>query len=155
MTDLYKLNDDVHHYLSVKYLGEETIQDLFVNAQKEIKDEFFPDKGFGKMRLAKAKGAITNFKKLSNDHFRTVDLMLFYVEVGTEFTNTYGDIDGKFYDSMNSMYDKVIVECEKDETLFKEIKDRLYAVVAESDGIGWGYHDVLEESYYSISWLEE
>ncbi|WP_240510122.1 hypothetical protein [Virgibacillus profundi] len=81
--------------------------------------------------------------------------MLFYVEVGTEFTNTYGDIDGKFYTSMYSMYDKVVLECEKDENLFKELNDRLYKVVVESDGIGWGYHDGLEERYYSIDWLDE
>lgn len=86
----------MQNYLSVKFLGVETIQDLYVNAKNEVEDEFFPAKGFGKMRLTKAKSVITNFKKLTNDHLKTVDLMLFYVEVGTEFTNTYGDIDGNF-----------------------------------------------------------
>lgn len=55
ISELYKLNNDVAHYLSVKYTGEEVIAELFENAQKEIEDEFFPDKGFGKMHLAKAK----------------------------------------------------------------------------------------------------
>ncbi len=118
-------------------------------------DEFFPAKGFGKMRLTKAKSAITNFKKLTNDHLKTVALMLFYVEVGTEFTNTYGDIDERFYNSMLSMYNKVIMECEKDEKLFHDLKNRLYDVVIKSDGIGWGYHDGLEDLYYSISFLQE
>ncbi|MFD1037796.1 hypothetical protein ACFQ3N_05150 [Virgibacillus byunsanensis] len=53
------------------------------------------------------------------------------------------------------MYDKVITECEKDEKLFHEFKDRLYSVVVDSGGIGWGYHDGLAELYYSISWLGE
>lgn len=155
IVDLYKQNNNIQDYLSVKLLGEETIQDLYENAKAEIENEFFPEKGFGKMRLSKAKSAITNFKKLTKDHLKTVDLMLFYVEVGTEFTNTYGDIDERFYNSMLSMYDKVIAECEKDEKLFHELKDRLYEVVVESDGIGWGYHDGLEDLYYSISFLEE
>ncbi|WP_338061897.1 DUF6155 family protein [Virgibacillus indicus] len=154
VAELYKLDPNVQQYLSVKFLGEETIHDLYESTKKEIEDEFFPNKGFGKMRLAKAKTAITNFKKLTNDHLRTVDLMLTYVEVGTEFTNTYGDIDEKFYSSMYSMYDKVVTECEKDEELFKEFGDRLYSVVIESDGIGWGYHDGLADLYYSISWVE-
>ena len=146
---------DKQNFLSVKFLGEETIHDLYINAKNEIKDEFFPAKGLGKMRLAKAKSAITSFKKLTNDHFRTIDLMLFYVEIGTNFTKTYGDIDEKFYTSMMSMYDKVIIECEKDEKLFKEFKDRLFDIVVESKGVGWGYPDVLEDLYYSITYLEE
>ncbi|WP_404450987.1 DUF6155 family protein [Virgibacillus necropolis] len=155
VSDIYKLNQDVQHYLSVKFLGEETIIGLFENAMREIKYEFFPDKGFGKMRLAKARGAITNFKKLTNDHHRTIELMVFYVETGTKFTTTYGDIDERFYDSMCSMYNKVVTECEKDKKLFYDFNDRLYAIVVETEGMGWGYHDELSYMYHSISWLDE
>ncbi|MFD1850912.1 DUF6155 family protein [Oceanobacillus bengalensis] len=155
ITELYKLNDEVQQYLSVKYIGESTVNDLFDKAKKEIKDEFFPEKGFGKMRLLEAKKSINLFKKLTNDSARTVELMLFYVEIGTLFTSTYGDIDSKFYNSMLSMYNKVVVECEKDEKLFTKLDDRLYTIVVKSDGIGWGYHDGLEELYFSISWLED
>jgi hypothetical protein len=155
IAELYKQNNDIQHYLSVMFLGDEVIHELQEKAEKEIEDEFFPDKGFGKMRLVKAKKAISDFKKLTNDHERTVDLMLFYVEIGTEFTNTYGDIDERFYDSMNSMYFKVIDECEKDENLFRELQDRLHAVVVDSDGTGWGYHDGLKAAYHSLSWLEK
>ncbi|GGB61219.1 hypothetical protein F3157_17005 [Virgibacillus dakarensis] len=150
IADLYKLNDDVKDFLSVKFMGEEKIRELFERAKKEIEDEFFPEKGFGKMRLAKAKRAISDFKKLTGDLFRTIDLMLCYVEVGTEFTNTYGDIDEKFYDSMESMFHKVAKACEKDETLFIHFNDRLRAVVADSGGIGWGYHDSLTDIYNSL-----
>lgn len=155
VSDLYKVNKDVQSYLSVKFIGEETIIDLLENAEKEIWNEFFPEKGFGKMRLAKAKKTITNFKKLTNDHERTVDLMLFYVEAGTEFTITYGDIDEKFYDSMESTYHKVAKECEKDKELFNKFDKRLYAIVVATEGMGWGYHDGLSDMYYSISWLDE
>ncbi len=40
------------------------------------------------MRLSEAKNAISKFKKLANDELKTLDLMLYYVEVGTDFTNT-------------------------------------------------------------------
>ena len=155
VSDLYKLNENIQQYLTVKFNGEETVKELYLKAKKEIRDEFFPNKGSGKMRLAEAKSTITNFKKLTNDHVKMVDLMVFYVEVGTEFTNAYGDIDERFYSSMYSMYGKVIMECEKDEALFKEFHDRLYGIIVDSDGIGWGYPDGLENLYYSISWLEE
>jgi len=81
--------------------------------------------------------------------------MLYYVELGTEFTNTYGDIDDRFYDSMNSTYDKVIEECNKNEEHYKIFKDRLYGVIEDSSGTGWGYHEALCESYYALDWLED
>lgn len=155
ITELYKMNKDVQQYLSNKFMGEEAILDLYEKSKKKINDEFFPNRGFGKMRLAEAKNAILNFKKLSGDENKTIDLMLFYVELGTEFTNSYGDIDSKFYNSMVSMFGKVAMECDKDEEIFNIFKDRLYLVVHKSDGIGWGYHDVLCDIYYSIEWAFE
>lgn len=152
IADLYKLNGEVKDYLSNRFIGEASIQALYETSKKKISNEFFPDRGFGKLRLKEAKSAITNFKKLSDDHEKTVDLMLYYVEVGTQFTNTYGDIDGPFYDSMISMYSKVIEACNQDGALFHKLNDRLYAVIEEADGIGWGYYDLLCDCYYSIEW---
>ncbi|MBN9931275.1 hypothetical protein HZD82_22060 [Pantoea agglomerans] len=107
------------------------------------------------MRLGVARDAISNFKKLSSDDGKTIDLMLYYVETGTKFTNTYGDIEGKFYNSMVSMYNKVVNECNKSEEFYNIFKDRLYLIVSETDGIGWGYHDDICAIYYSLDWLEE
>ena len=56
---------------------------------------------------------------------------------------------------MVSMYDKVAIECDKDEGLFTIFKDRLYSIVQESDGIGWGYHDALCDIFFSIEWVQE
>jgi hypothetical protein len=155
ISELYKLNNDVKDYLSCKFLGEEAINELFEKTKKKVMDEFFPDRGHGKLRLSEAKNAITNFKKLADDRIRTIDLMLYYVELGTEFTNSFGDIDSTFYNSMVSMYDKVAMECDKDEELFLRFEDRLYSVVHMSGGIGWGYHDTLCDIYYSIEWVTD
>ena len=59
MAELYKMNKDVQHYLSNKFGGEVAIVDLYEKTKKKIKDEFFPDRGFAKMRLGEAKKAIT------------------------------------------------------------------------------------------------
>ena len=155
VADLYKLNDDVKNYLGTRFKGEEAIAELFETAKKQINDEFFPERGFGKLRLSEAKNAISKFKKLSSDELKTLDLMLYYVEVGTEFTNTYGDIDEKFYGSMVSMYRKVVDVVSQDEKIYDIFADRLYEIVEESEGIGWGYHDALNNLYYSMEWSWE
>jgi len=155
ITDLFKMNNEVKDFLNVKFLGDKVIKELFERANDEIENEFFPINGFGKMRLAKAKKAISEYKKLTGDTVGTLDLMLCYVENGTAFTNTYGDIDERFYASMESVYEKVVKACEKDESLFLKFQARLYSIVEETDGIGWGFHDHLSHVYYSISWLEK
>jgi hypothetical protein len=76
VVEIFKANKEVQNYLSSKFLGEEATEVLILEAQKNIKNEFYPDRGHGKLRLAEAKKVITAFKKTTNDDKRTVDLML-------------------------------------------------------------------------------
>lgn len=48
ISELYKKIPDVQHYLSTRFIGEDAVQSLYESAKKKIKDEFFPDRGFGK-----------------------------------------------------------------------------------------------------------
>ena len=63
VTDLYKLNKEIKQFLAIGVNGEEAFATVFEKAKKEILDEFFPDKGFGKMGHDRAKKAISDFKK--------------------------------------------------------------------------------------------
>src|SRR5574342_1304123 len=78
IVEIFKSNKEVQNYLSSKFLGDEVIEVLFHQTQKKIENEFFPERGIGKLRLADAKKEITAFKKATNDAKRTVDLMLFF-----------------------------------------------------------------------------
>ena len=86
---MFKTNKEVQNFLSSKFLGDEAIEVLFKQARKKIENEFFPDRGHAKFRLAEAKKEIAAFKKATNDDKRTVELMLFYVEQGVEFTKAH------------------------------------------------------------------
>ncbi len=65
----------------------------------------------------------------------TTELMLSYVEQGVKFTNTYGDIDERFYSSMATMYEKVITICNEEEKFFQLFNGRLKKIVTDTDGI--------------------
>ena len=155
IVEMFKANKEVQNYLSSKFLGDEVIEVLFQQACKKIENEFFPERGFGKLRLAEAKKEITAFKKATNDEKRTVDLMLYYVELGVKFTNTYGDINEGFYTSMIKMFDQVAMECDRDEELYKAFSIRLENVLSNVDEIGWGFEEALLDSYYSIEWVHD
>ncbi|WP_180954850.1 hypothetical protein [Bacillus sp. V3-13] len=51
IVDIFKVSNDVQHYLSNKFIGEEAITDLYEKTKKKVEDEFFPDRGFRKLRL--------------------------------------------------------------------------------------------------------
>jgi len=152
IVEMFKNNKDVQNFLSSKFLGDEAIEALFAQARKKVENEFFPDRGHGKLRLAEAKKEINAFKKATNDQKRTVDLMLFYVEQGVEFTNSFGDISEGFYTSIIKMFDQVAEECDRDEELYKAFSARLYNVVTEAPE-GWGFQEALWDSYYTIGWV--
>ena len=152
VVEMFKTNKEVQNFLSSKFLGDEVIEVLFNQARKKIENEFFPDRGHGKLRLAEAKKEIAAFKKVTNDEKRTVDLMLFYVEQGVEFTSAYGDISEGFYSSMVKMFDQVAIGCDRDEDLYKMFSKRLYNVVSNAPE-GWGFQEALWDSYYTIEWV--
>ncbi len=72
--------------------------------------------------------------------------MLYYVEQGVNFTNEYGDITESFYASMESMYETALQMIVKNR-LESQFDERCWAVVNNTSGIGWGFHDNLGALY--------
>jgi hypothetical protein len=111
-----------------------------------IKHEFFPARGFGRAQLSVARKAVSDYKKVSTSKYGVADIMLYYVEMGVQFTNTYGDIDEPFYNSMESMYERAVkyIVQHKMQVQFEE---RCRKIVNDTSGIGWGFHDELGYIY--------
>jgi hypothetical protein len=143
----FSVSKDMERYLAVKILGDEAVESLFQEYRKKVEQEFFPEHGHGKLGLKAAKNAISEFRKLTGDVKRSLELKLIYVENGVRFTLTYGDIDERFYNSMESMYADIINQVNKDETgeLFEEFEERIEAIVWDTREVGWGFHDNLAE----------
>jgi hypothetical protein len=155
VVELYKANKDVQNILSSKFLGEEAIEPMFIKAQKMIKNEFFPDRGHGKLRLSEVKKEITAFKNATNDEKRTIELMLYMVELGVEYTSTYGYISDSYYASLLRMFDQVAIDCDGDELLYREFSSRIDKVLSLATDTVWGFEEAMFEIYYSIQWVHD
>ena len=145
ITDLFSKFDVVRDYYQTKLSPEDDTQ-VIEKYKAVIKNEFFPARGFGQARLSVARKAVSDYKKVCRSKASLADLMLFYVEMGVQFTNTYGDIDEPFYDSMESMYKKAaefIVENELEEAFERRCK----GIVTDTKEMGWGFNDALEYIY--------
>ncbi|PWW07530.1 hypothetical protein DFQ01_102429 [Paenibacillus cellulosilyticus] len=148
----YSSSKDMEKFLAVRILGDEAVVPLFEQYRQKVEDEFFPKRGHGKLRLKEAKSAIAEFERLTGNEKYSLELKLIYVENGVEFTLAFGDIDERFYYSMTSMYADMIDAVNEDETgaRFDEYKERLEAIVSRTRGIGWGFHDALDDLHAQL-----
>jgi hypothetical protein len=150
----YGASKDMEKFLAVRILGDEAIEALFLDYRKKVEHEFFPERGHGKLRLQEAEQAISEFERLTGSDKYTLELKLIYVENGVDFTLCYGDIDERFYYSMESLFADIVDTVNEDETaeLFDEFEERIEAMVSKTDGVGWGFHDVLADLHAQLRW---
>jgi hypothetical protein len=145
ISELFKKFELVKAYYQIKLYPEDETA-VISKYKKIIENEFFPSRGYGKAKLAVAKKAITDYKRVSENPVNIADIMIFYVEQGVKFTKAYGDIDENFYISMENMYEKGIdwIIKYKLQNIFRE---RCQQIVKDTNGMGWGFHDGLKGIY--------
>jgi len=142
---LFTRFDSVKDYYSLHVIGAHS-DELLKRHKAVIKDEFLPSRGYGEARLSVARKAVMDYKKASVSPAGLADLMLFYVEMGVQYTLKYGDIDEPFYNSMESMYENALKQMKKYQ-IQEQFESRCRKVVQDTEGIGWGFHDTLADIY--------
>jgi len=100
--DLYEADDVNRDLVDARCHPEEFSGATLEKYQGKIVEQFFPARGFGKLKLGEARKAIHDYRKATGNLPGTADLLMTYVENGTRFTRKYGDIDERFYNSMES-----------------------------------------------------
>ena len=73
-------------------------------------------------------------------------LMLFYVEMGVQYTTTYGDLNQAFYSSMESMFARAVNLIAANH-LEGRFEARCEQIVDDSSCVGWGFHEELSATY--------
>ncbi|MCK4261346.1 MAG: hypothetical protein KAX49_20415 [Halanaerobiales bacterium] len=114
--------------------------------KKIIGREFNLYRGNFKLSYSTINSVIEKFKSISSNPKWVIDLMLYVVEEGIEFTNTYGDIDKEFYQNIYEWYASTIyyIAEHNQEDYYREKCDEL---MEDSQGIGWGFGDNMLSIY--------
>jgi hypothetical protein len=116
--------------------------------RRKIIAQFFSKStvGIGPLKLGEARKAIRDYRKATGNLAGTVELLMTYVESGTEFTSQYGDINERFYNSLESALDELAALLRgKARETYPLINGRLAKVARTAGGIGWGYGDHVFE----------
>lgn len=145
MRDVYALRPEVKDFIHARVLmSEKTVKPY----KQTIHQSLYPDVIHGEnLDLARGRKAISDYKKATHDPVGTLELMVYYVECGNQFTVDYGDIDEAFYESLDAMFTQVVKTLQKsDEQTVARFLPRLKAVVRQAEGMGWGYYDAISDT---------
>ncbi len=144
ISELYKKYKPVKEYFDFYINPDETA--LLKEYKEKVREGFYPKDGF-QLKLSLSRKAINDFKKLGASKESIFDLLLYFVECGVQFTIDYGDIDEAFYESIENTYERAISLISK-ENLLDKFQDRAIKIVNDTSGMGWWFHDNLEEMYF-------
>lgn len=158
IVNFYRTNRAVEEGLSFMILGEEYGNALLEKYKKRLYKIFNP------INPAKADFSLESAQKVLSDFTDACagdsgrwygDLALYFAECATDFTMSYGDIDGEFYDALGDAYHDAVVIASSDEQLYQLWKDRLAAIFHAFSGLGWGMDGFIAGEYHSLPWTWE
>lgn len=139
---IVKTHSEIQDYYFAKLNPDN--EDLLEKYKKIVEKEFNP-RSREILRYPVIKKAIKDFSKLTTNQEQVIDIMLFTVDCGIDFTNTFGDIDQKFYHTIASIYDQavaIIVKHEKDDYI-----EWCHKLMVSSQDIGWGFGFDMSDIY--------
>ena len=120
-----------------------------------LEEQFCPQSAkwdFPELNYSVARKAISDFKKINPNPVAVIDLQLTYVEYGVKCTLEYGDIDERFYNSMESMFRKTLKEMEE-HGLLDLFEKRCLMIQQKTYDLGWGFGDAITdlcEEYFAL-----
>lgn len=145
LKDLYDAAAGNRNFIHARcQAGDGSGGEVLETYRSKIVEQFFPKRGFGKLKLGEARKAIREYKKATGNTPGTAELLLTYVENGVEFTNQYGSIDERFYSSVESVLDELAALLRgAARQSYPQFSARLKRLEQKSSGIGWGFHDFI------------
>ena len=147
--DLYRFSEQNASFMQARFLSDRKQGDHLAVYKKRIQQAVSPKQPWKQdVRLADGRRAIRDFKKAIGNISDTLTLMVYYVECGNDFTLEFGDIDEAFYNSLGSMFSKIvqILLDENNQDLAAAFLPTLETEFHRVDGkMGWGYPDELSD----------
>ena len=144
MKDLYDGSAESRDFIQARSQPADSGGEILEKYRVRVVEQFFPARGFGKLKLGEARKAIRDYRKATGSIPGTAELLMTYVENGVRYTCEYGDIDERFYNSVESALDELATLLRGEvRELYPQFADRLAEVVEMTDGIGWGFHDYV------------
>jgi hypothetical protein len=151
--DLYDCGAENRDFIQARCQAPDSGGDVLETYRKRIIEQFFSKRadGVGPLKLGVARKAIRDYRKATDNLSGTAELLMTYVENGAEFTHIYGDIDERFYNSVESALVELagLLHGEAHE-IYPLFSGRLARVQQMTEGIGWGFGDFVADVVWQL-----
>lgn len=153
---LFDFSKENRTFLASRLFPETDWSALLEKYRKQVREAVFPDPP-RQIRLGDARKAISAYKKATSDLAGTAELMLVYVESGTDCGRNYGVDYESFYTSLESMLDDLLeILCdERNHGLLERLRERVCALEEKASDTGWGYSDYVSECLAEAGLLDD
>lgn len=151
---LYKTFEVVREFY-IPRIAPSNTEKVIEKYRKILEKQFYSHSNkryFPELNYSIARKAISDFKKINSDPLAVINLQLTYVEYGVKCTLEYGDIDKRFYNSMESMFRKTLKDMQEHE-LLDVFEKRCLAIQKTTHDLGWGFGDAIRdlcEEYFAL-----
>lgn len=148
IADLYALSKPNKDFLEARFIKNDEVLARYKSIIKKCIAPSEPWKNNQQINLKDAKKAISDYKKATNDILGLIDLMVCYVEYGTDFLCEFGDMYEQYYCSLESVFSnalKLMKTFEYEEII--SFEQRLRAIIKKSEHMGWGYYDTISDIF--------
>lgn len=145
--DLYAANKDNQAFLHARFgLGGDVIKPYKTTIERWLWPNVFKNQDYS---VAKAKKAIADFKKAVGQAEGLAELMVFFCEQASGFSDDVGLDDDSYYDALVLMFEQALnTAMSLPEPQREPFLDRLEDIRAWGQGMGWG----LGEDFNAL-WL--
>ena len=154
IVELSKLSKPNRQFIELYLLGSDNAnpEPIAEEAKKKIYNYLY-GRSLPKLDLRGARKVVSDYGKVLKEYPRwATELKLYYVEVGTQITDEFGDMYEGFYDSMGSMFGSFCKEVQTHPSSYDYFADRIKQLQTLTDHMGWGYGDDIN---YYVEELEE
>lgn len=152
--DLYAASANNQTFLHARFaLGKDVLQPYKATIHRWVCPDVMRDQDIS---IAKAKKAISDYRKAIGRPDELAELMVFYCESCMNLLDYCGMDDEGYFNALVRMFEhglKVIVAL--DPSLQQDLINRLDRVRNESHNWGWGVGDVLDELMAEYGFIEK
>jgi hypothetical protein len=153
--DLYAAHKDNQLFLHTRFgLGEDALEPYKQSIEQWVAPDVFSRKAT--ISVAKAKQAITDYKKAVGNPAGLAELMVFYCEQAAGFCRAYGNDDDGYYNALVRMFEQAFsVASTLPDSAQVNLIDRLNRVRTVCHDFGYGVGEDMDLIFAKYAELDD
>ena len=151
LKDLYETAAENRDFIHARCQAGEGGGEALEKYRGKIVEQFFPARGYGKLKLGEARKAIRDYRKATGNLPGTVELLMTYVENGTSSPTSMGTLTSGSTAAWSRRWTNWPPCCAARRGRCIHSSASVWRnLAAVSRGIGWGLHDYIQDTVRAL-----